>query len=155
MLYDVSVSIDAPREEVWQILTDVSHWQEWEPNVVKIDGEVAVGELLTVHTRLSERAFPAKVTVLDGPKRMVWSWSLPFGMFKGERVFELTDTREGCEVYCGEEFSGWLLPVFGKTVPDLSHSFLEFGAGLKLKAEGLGSLSGYLEPEAAEPGSPA
>lgn len=142
MLYDVTVSIDAPRQKVWDILTDTARWHEWEPNVVKIDGQVALGEQLTVHTKLSERAFPAKVTTLEGPKRMTWSWSLPLGMFKGQRVFELTDTGDGTEVYCGEQFSGWMLPVFGKTVPDLSEAFLTFGAGLKLKAEGIEGFGG-------------
>ena len=61
---------------------------------------------------------------------------MPLGMFKGERTFRLSPKGQGVtEVYCGEEFSGWMLFLFGRTVPDLSVAFTQFGEGLKARAE--------------------
>ncbi len=88
-----------------------------------------------MHTKLSDKAFPAKVTTMDAPTSMVWSWSMPLGMFKGERTFTLTEKDGGTEVYCGELFSGWMLFLFGRMVPDLSQAFEDFAKGLKTHAE--------------------
>lgn len=136
MLYSSTVVIQASPERVWDILTDAKGWPTWEPNCTKIDGEIALGNKLTVHTKLSDRAFPAKVSSMDAHASMVWSWAMPLGMFKGERTFTLTPTGEGAtEVYCGEEFSGWMLFLFGRSVPDLSEAFQQFAEGLKAHAE--------------------
>lgn len=135
MLYSSSVQIAAPPEKIWALLTDPASWPEWEPNCTRIDGQIAVGQQLTVHTKLSDRAFPARVTSMDPPTSMVWSWGMPLGMFKGERTFRLTPKDGGTEVYCGEEFSGWALFAFGRMVPDLTEAFQQFAQGLKARAE--------------------
>lgn len=135
MLYSATIHIEASPDDIWRLLTDASSWPEWEPNCTGIDGEVRLGEKLTVHTKLSDRAFPAKVTAMEAPRSMVWSWSMPLGMFKGERTFTLTEKDGGTEVYCGELFSGWMLFAFGRMVPDLSEAFQDFAAGLKAHAE--------------------
>ena len=135
MIYSTTVQIDASPEAIWAILTDAQGWPEWEPNCTGVDGKIAVGEKLTIHTKLSDRAFPANVAVMEAPTLMVWSWAMPLGMFKGERTFRLTPKDGGTQVYCGEEFSGWMLFAFGKTVPDLSDAFRVFGEGLKARAE--------------------
>jgi hypothetical protein len=136
VIYSTSVTINAAPETIWSLLTDAAKWPEWEPNCTGIDGQIAVGEKLTVHTKLSDRAFPAQVTSMEANKSMVWSWAMPLGMFKGERTFRLSPKGEGVtEVYCGEEFSGWMLFLFGRTVPDLSDAFTQFGEGLKARAE--------------------
>jgi len=135
MLYSSIVQIQASPEAIWDLLTNPDGWPEWEPNCTRIDGKIAVGEKLTVHTKLSDRAFPAKVTVMEAPSRMVWAWGMPLGMFKGERTFTLTPKDGGTEVYCGELFSGWMLFLFGRMVPDLSQAFQDFADGLKARAE--------------------
>ena len=72
---------------------------------------------------------------MDAPTSMVWSWSMPLAMFKGERTFTLTPKDGGTEVYCGEQFSGWMLFAFGRMVPDLNSAFQDFARGLKAQAE--------------------
>jgi len=135
MIYSSKVQINAKPDVVWDLLTDARKWHEWEPNCTRIDGNIALGEQLKIHTKLSKRVFPAKVSQLEAPRWMVWAWAMPFGMFRGERTFRLTPHKGGTEVYCGEEFSGWMLFLFGRTIPDLAPAFRQFAAGLKLRVE--------------------
>ena len=75
MLYSSTIQIQASPERVWELLIDAKAWPEWEPNCTKIDGDIKLGEKLTVHTKLSDQAFPANVTAMDAPNSMIWSWS--------------------------------------------------------------------------------
>jgi uncharacterized protein YndB with AHSA1/START domain len=65
----VSTSIiDASPEAVWAILTDGAEYREWNPEIVGIDGRIALGSLITAHVRLGDgavRAATQRVTVLE------------------------------------------------------------------------------------------
>ena len=39
--YDSTVTIDMPPDKVWAILTDGSGYQQWNPEIVAIDGTIA------------------------------------------------------------------------------------------------------------------
>lgn len=134
--FATSTSIRATPEAVWAILTDAPRYPEWNTTVHGVDGEIALGHKITVRAKISERAFPVKVAALDAPRRMVWSSGMPLGLFKGERVFELTP-KEGGEVEFSmrETFTGILAGLIGKSIPDLKPAFDEFAACLKARAE--------------------
>ncbi len=136
MEYSVERQIAAPPEAVWAVLADGSKYVEWDPNIEKIDGSIGLGETITVHTKLSSRAFPVKVTRFDTNAVMEWTGGMPLGLFKGVRRFTLTAKDGGTEFIMREVFSGLLLPLIGRTIPDLSESFEQFANGLKARAEG-------------------
>ena len=135
--YRATTTIHASPDTIWQILTDAPRYPEWEPNVTQIEGTIAPGEKITVHTKISpDRAFPVKVTEFVPGQKMVWSSGMPLGLFKGERSFVLTpQDNSAVRVTVHEVFSGLLLPLIGRTIPDLSESFEQFVAGLKSRAE--------------------
>ena len=135
--FSATTTITASPDRIWKILTDASRFPQWEPNVTRIEGTIALGEKITVYTKLSpNRAFPVTVSVFEPGKKMVWSSSMPLGLFKGERTFTLTPIGKGkVEVVTKEEFSGLLLPLIGRTIPDLTETFQNFAAGLKKRAE--------------------
>lgn len=61
---------------------------------------------------------------------------MPLGLFKGERTFTLAPQADGTTQFTTrEQFSGLLLPIIGRTIPDLSESFQNFAQGLKNRAE--------------------
>jgi hypothetical protein len=67
---------------------------------------------------------------------MVWTGGMPFGLFKGTRVFELTTTAATGARFCmREEYTGLLAGVIGKSIPDLQPAFEEFAQCLKREAE--------------------
>ena len=39
--YDTTVTIDTPPDKVWAILTEGSAYQQWNPEIVAIDGPIA------------------------------------------------------------------------------------------------------------------
>jgi len=135
MQFSVERQIAAPPEAVWAALADGSQYAEWDPNIEKLDGTIAPGEKITVHTKLSERAFPVKVTRFDENVAMEWTGGMPFGLFKGVRLFTLTPKDGGTEFIMREVFSGPLLGLIGKSIPDLTQSFEQFADGLKQRAE--------------------
>ena len=66
---------------------------------------------------------------------MVWQGGLPLGLFRGIRQYNLTGTAEGTEFHMREEFSGLMLPLIWRSMPDLTPAFEKFADGLKLAAE--------------------
>jgi hypothetical protein len=133
-----SIEIRAAPESIWGVLTDAPGYPAWNTTVTRVDGIVALGRKLTVHTRLApDRAFPVKVVALDAPRRMVWRGGMPLGLFKGERLFELNPKAGGSvEFTMREDYSGWLAPLITKSIPDLQPAFDEFAACLKARVEG-------------------
>lgn len=135
MKYAASTVIVAPPEDVWKVLTHGSTWTEWEPNVTKLEGTIEDGGSVTVHTKLSDQAFPVKVT-LDAPRRMTWTGGMPLGLFRGVRTFSLTEVEEATRVDVEENFSGPLLFLMRRMMPDLQPSFDDFVVALKERVEG-------------------
>jgi hypothetical protein len=136
MEFQATTEIDAAPEAVWAVLTNAGRWPAWEPNVTRVEGQIAPGERITVHTRLSERAFPATVEVFVPGERMVWASGMPLGLFRGARTFTLEPLGPGrTRVTTRERFSGLLLPLIGRTIPDLQPAFDKFAAALKAEVE--------------------
>ena len=136
--YSASTTISAPAERIWAILTDAPAYPSWDPSVDRIEGTIAPGSKLKAFTKLSPgRAFPVTVSTFEPARRMVWSGGMPLGLFTGVRTFTLTPRDSGpVEVGVVEEFGGPLLPLFGRSIPDMDPVFRDFLAGLKARAEG-------------------
>jgi hypothetical protein len=136
-MFSASIEIAASAEKVWQILTDGSKFPEWDPGMIRLEGKIALGEKITAYTKISpDRAFPVTVSVFVPLQKMVWSSGMPLGLFKGERTFTLEKLSNGrVKFQCQEVFTGLLLPLIGRTIPDLQPSFDAFAVGLKARAE--------------------
>ena len=134
--YEATATIEAPPEAVWAVLTDGAGWPTWDSGVTAVEGRIAEGEKVTVRTDLSPgRAFPVKVTVLEAPRRMVFTGGMPLGLFRGERTYTLTPSDGGTAFRMREEYTGPLLGMIWKSMPDLQASFDRFAAGLKRRVE--------------------
>jgi hypothetical protein len=139
MEYRTELVIDASRITVWDVLADVDKWPEWDSGVLSIDGSLVLGgKLKTVGEADPKRTFTVKVDELDPPNRMVWKGGMPLGLFSGVRTYELSssgpeDTSTRFEMV--EEFSGPLLGLIKRSMPDLQPFFDKFAAGLKAQVE--------------------
>jgi hypothetical protein len=139
-VYQATTTIEALPETIWAILTNAAGYPDWEPGVDRIEGQIAPGETITAYTKLNPgRAFPAKVTEFVPGRKMTWTGGMPLGLFKGERTFNLAPQSNGAtEFTLREVFSGPLLPLIGRSLPDLNAAFEQFAAGLKRRAEHAG-----------------
>lgn len=144
MQFSASTTIAATPETIWAILTDASRYPEWDPTVDRIEGRIAPGEKITAYTKLSPgRAFPVKVAEFVPGQRMTWASGMPFGLFKGARTFTLTPRGDGSTAFdLREVFSGPLLGLIGRSIPNMNGAFEQFAAGLKRRAEQSGTGGG-------------
>jgi len=135
--FQAAATINASPEAVWSILIDASAYPSFDPYCDKIEGEIALGEKIKAFSKLSPgRAFPVKVTEFEPGKRMVWAGGMPLGLFKGERTFSLNPSENGTVHFdMREVFSGPMLALIGKSLPDMTEPFQKFAEGLKAKAE--------------------
>lgn len=135
--YEAAALIAASPDAIWTILTDAPSYSVWDSGVDKVDGRIAPGETITVYSQASPgRAFPVKVTDFTPGRLMRWSGGMPLGLFKGERTFTLTPQGNGATRFSvREEYTGPLLGLMWRSMPDLQPSFDQFASGLKQRVE--------------------
>jgi hypothetical protein len=134
--YDAEATIEAPPETIWAILTDAPGYAEWDSGVQRVEGTIAPGEKIKVVSEANPgRAFPVKVTAFEPARAMTWSGGMPLGLFKGVRTFSLTPNGTTTRFAMREEYTGPMLPVIWRSMPDLRPSFEQFARGLKQRAE--------------------
>lgn len=136
MKYAASIDIKADTQKVWKLLTNVDAQNRWNSTLIELKGKFEPGAKLSFLTKVSpKRAFGAKVKSLTN-NHMVLTGGMPLGLFKGERVFKVTDLGEGTTRFeTEEEFSGPLLGLISKSMPDLQPSFDTLASDLKKAAE--------------------
>jgi hypothetical protein len=109
------IQIDASPHNVWNVLTGLSEYQDWNPFVVAGSGEVAVGEEIEIRMRQSEgndTTFKPIVTEATSPSTFEWLGRLGIpGLFAGRHRFDLLSSETGTRVVHSEEFSGVLVPL--------------------------------------------
>ena len=105
------------------------------PHVTKVEGSIADGEKITVHSEVAAgRAFPVKGAMRQ-PAEVTWTGGMPLGLITGVRTFRLLPDGGGTKVTMREEYSGPLVGLMGRSIPDLQPSFDRFVNGLKARAE--------------------
>ena len=134
--YEVTSLIEASPSAVWAILTNAASYPTWDSGVERVDGQIESGSKISVFSKVSPgRAFPVQVTELRPAERMVWAGGMPLGLFKGEWTFTLSSEGGRTRFTMREEFSGPLLSLIWRSMPDLGPSFQQFANGLKEQAE--------------------
>ena len=135
--YEASSTISAKPEAIWSILTDGGSYPSWDSGVERVEGRIAPGETIKVYVKVNPgRAFPIKVTEFVPGQRMVWSGGMPLGLFKGVRTYTLSPQGNGTTKFnMREEYTGAMLPMIWRSIPDLGPSFAQFANGLKQRAE--------------------
>lgn len=135
--YESRSTIQAGPDKIWAILTDAPGYAGWDSGVVRVEGRISPGEKIKVVSEVNpKRAFPVKVTEFEPGRKMTWSGGMPLGLFKGVRTFTLSPQSNGAtNFHMREEYTGPMLPLIWKSMPDLGPSFDQFASGLKDKAE--------------------
>ena len=135
--YEASSTIQATPEAIWEILTNGPSYAGWDSGVVRVEGRIAPGETIKVVSEANpDRTFPVKVSGWRPGESMEWSGGMPLGLFRGVRTFSLRPDGGGAtEFMVREEYTGLLLGLIWRTIPDLGPSFAKFAEGLKRHAE--------------------
>jgi hypothetical protein len=137
--YEAQATINASPERIWAVLTDAAAYSRWDSGVIRVEGTIAPGNTIKVFSSVSpNRAFPVKVSEFQPARLMRWSGGMPLRLFKGVRTFRLTPNGGTTRFEMREEFTGPMLPLIWRSMPDLGPSFAQFAAGLKARAEATG-----------------
>lgn len=111
---DTSITINAAGEHVWEKLTDFAAYPEWNPMIVRMDGQAKLGSKAKFVVRqLSGKLLNLKARFkrIDPARQLRWLGGLP-GIFRGEHYFVIESTGENsCVFRHGEVFSGLLIPL--------------------------------------------
>ena len=116
------IEIDAPPETVWDGLTNVDSYGEWNPHITGVDGDLREGASLeiTVDRIDSEpRTLTVRVSELDPPRRLQWIGTVGSRwVFRGTHTFELHALDGGRTRFVNhEEATGVLVPFVTSDEP--------------------------------------
>ena len=137
MHFEVRRNIARRPQDIWPLLVNRDVLVNGGFGILRIDGDIAPGGRLKLWSEASpKRAFALRVREFAPPSRMVWDGGMPLGLFRGVRVYGLTETSAGSLFHMREDYSGLLLGLIGKSIPDLTRYFEKFADALKRRAEG-------------------
>lgn len=134
------IIINAPKEKVWEILTDFKKYPQWNPFIIEVQGEAVAGIRLrnTMLNGESKMVFKPKVLKVEKYRYFDWLGSLFVkGLFDGHHQFELEELSPNqVKLKHSESFSGILSGVILKKIgDDTRNSFVRMNQALKQIAE--------------------
>ena len=136
-----TITIAAPAERVWAILTDFGAYAQWNPFLEQASGSAVVGSRLTIRFHPpGSRATTLRPTVLSADPGRELRWRgrvlLP-GLLDAVHHFTIEpDGPNRVKFTQHETFSGLLLPLFGATLRNGERGFAAMNQALKTRAEG-------------------
>src|SRR4051794_37398726 len=134
--YESEATIDASPDAIWAILTDAPAYCAWDSGVDRVEGTIAPGETIKVHSQANPgRAFPVKVTDYKPGQSMTWNGGMPLGLFRGVRTFTLQPRNGGPTRFCmrGGD-TGPPFPLILRPMPHPRPPFGQFARGVEARA---------------------
>jgi len=135
------IEIDAPPDRIWEVLTDLAAYPEWNPFVVSASGQLAPGERLRITLGFGDgRESRVQPTVLKVEPPTELRWRARFfikGLFDGEHFFRLIPIdAERTRFVHGEDFSGILVQTMGRRLTETARGCVGMNKALKRRVEG-------------------
>lgn len=136
------LSVDAPTETVWNVISDLDAYGEWNPFVVACRSSLEVNSPINMKVRvLPFFAIPQKETIFehDPQKKLSYGISLPFDALKSYRSHEVKTTDSGATEYISTfELSGWLSPLVKWMLEkNLQNGFTGMSDGIQARSQRL------------------
>jgi len=136
------ITIEAPAEVVWSVITDFDNYHLWNEFCPRIEGELALGAPLAMQVDLGNglQDQVEYITALEPPYRIVWSMeNRPGDPIHADRTQIVTPIDEGhCSYYSIDEFAGDMVPSMMQDMAEpVERGFNLCAAGLKARAEAL------------------
>lgn len=140
-IYQSSFEINAPARRVWQILTALDRYPEWNPQIPRASGTIKEGATVNLRLTLSDRPpMDVSATIERAQPDALLTWRghvvAPW-LFSGYRKFEIEPLdNDHVRVTHVEDIRGLLAPIFslvmGSATEKSQHALNE---ALRFRAE--------------------
>lgn len=136
--YHTDIEINAPRNEVWNSLTNFENYSEWNPLVSKLTGDISEGG--TINTRIVplNKTFSAKLLSYKKNEEIIWKGKqVASFLLAGKHYYRLTERREDLTILeHGEYFAGLLSSFISKRLLEkMEKAFNDHNVALKQRVE--------------------
>lgn len=116
------IEIDAPPETVWERLTDLASYEQWNPHISQARGDLREGASLEITVNRIEaksRTLTVRVSEIDPPRRLQWVGTIGSKwLFQGIHTFELHALDDDRTRFVNHEQStGFLAPFVASDDP--------------------------------------
>lgn len=132
-----TIDIDAPPDAVWQVLTDVAAYVEWNPFMTINPPPTAVGDRLTVVIRPGRRKMTFRPTVTTFEPGSQISWIGRFlirGLVDGAHTLAVERLPDGTTRFRQrEDFRGVLVPLLGSMLRRTNEGFAAMNTALSAR----------------------
>ena len=134
------VGIEATPERVWEVLTDLAAYPEWNPFIVRAEGTVGPGRRLTLTMQpAGGRAMTLRPRLVEVAVHRELRWRgrlvLP-GLMDAEHTFLLRAQGGGTRLVHQETFRGVLVPFVAASLDrNTLPAFVAMNEALKRRAE--------------------
>lgn len=137
------ISIDAPAETVWDVVSDLARYREWNPFVIDASSTFEVGSPIRMRVRLFPW-FPQKqtetITEYVAGQKVCWGLKGGGSPALRSRRCQTVETAEGGRTRYVSDFqlTGWLAPLMMAILGrNLEAGFRGMSMGVKARAEEL------------------
>ena len=134
------IVIDKDVSTVWNVLTDFESYPNWNPFVRSIEGEKYIGKKVSVTCNTAGGkmvSFKPIIIKLETDREFRWQGKLGVrGIFDGQHYFKLEKMGDNQTKFIhGEDMSGVLVSLMGKTLNKMNDSFEMMNEALKKECE--------------------
>jgi hypothetical protein len=133
------IGVAAPAEVIWEVVSDLGRWPEWNPIYSNVEGRLQIGAPISMDIDppgLKRMHVDAVIVDWVPEAQILWSTKLP-GFVRSLRYIEIDKLSEtGCILANGEIFEGFGVRFMsGKYRSAAFRSFEAMGEALKARAE--------------------
>ena len=106
---------EAGREQVWKVLTDVNHWQEWDPEIewTELKGELRTGADFMLKPKGGPKT---RLTVTQMERPGIFADIAHLPLAKMHTIHTLSETSEGLKIQMDIKISGLLSFLWSKVI---------------------------------------
>ena len=134
------IGIRAPAHVIWDAISDLGAWQEWNPLYPRAHGVLRIGAQLDLDVAIpGQKVRTIRPVILDWvPNDQIhWRHSILGGLIQSTRYIEIESlTETGCIFSNGELFRGRFAPLaMQRIAKDIRKGFAAMGEAVKARAE--------------------
>ncbi|MBD80915.1 MAG: polyketide cyclase/dehydrase [Crocinitomicaceae bacterium] len=139
---ETHIVINAPRKQVWSVLTELEHYSEWNPFIISSIGRANKGNRIknTMKNGNKQMTFSPTITQLKENEIFEWLGHLFVpGIFDGRHYFKLEAIdSNSTRLIQGEYFSGILSGIILKSIKENTlDGFKSMNHALKNRVESI------------------